>query len=170
MNARARPNAPHPKCLPEIGRVTRPIPVRCHVEQARTADGRVDYKPLERVPAAAEIALEDVVYRYGWLAEIADEVMDAFSRAARDVILVTMGDRLQRVVIHEFVAGKDGPIGRLRRIVVSLVLGTGLGVRRRVGTGPAATISFMGCYDMNRIDQARGKAFLDKVRAAYSGW
>jgi hypothetical protein len=29
-------------------------------------------------------------------------------RAARDVVLVTTGDRLQRVVIDEFVADKDG--------------------------------------------------------------
>ena len=31
-------------------------------------------------------------------------------------------------------------------------------------------VSFMGCYDMNRIDEAGGQAFLGKVRAAYSGW
>jgi putative NADPH-quinone reductase len=36
--------------------------------------------------------------------------------------------------------------------------------------GPTVPVSFMGCYDMNRIDEARGRAFLDKVRAAYSGW
>jgi putative NADPH-quinone reductase len=36
--------------------------------------------------------------------------------------------------------------------------------------GPAVPVSFMGCYDMNRIDESRGRAFLDKVRAAYSGW
>ena len=36
--------------------------------------------------------------------------------------------------------------------------------------GPTVPVSFMGCYDMNRIDEARGRMFLDKVRAAYSGW
>jgi NAD(P)H dehydrogenase (quinone) len=40
----------------------------------------------------------------------------------------------------------------------------------RAYVGPAVPVSFMGCYDMNRIDEARGRAFLDKVRAAYSGW
>ena len=40
----------------------------------------------------------------------------------------------------------------------------------RAYVGPAVPVSFMGCYDMNRIDQARGQAFLDKVRAAYSDW
>ena len=37
-------------------------------------------------------------------------------------------------------------------------------------SAPAVPVSFMGCYDMNRIDEARGRAFLDKVRTAYSGW
>ena len=36
--------------------------------------------------------------------------------------------------------------------------------------GPTVPVSFMGCYDMNRIDEARGRAFLGKVRAAYSAW
>jgi putative NADPH-quinone reductase len=40
----------------------------------------------------------------------------------------------------------------------------------RAYVGPAVPVSFMGCYDMNRIDEVRGRAFLDKVRAAYSGW
>ena len=40
----------------------------------------------------------------------------------------------------------------------------------RAYVGPAVPVSFMGCYDMNRIDEARGRAFLDKVRTAYSGW
>jgi NAD(P)H dehydrogenase (quinone) len=40
----------------------------------------------------------------------------------------------------------------------------------RAYVGPNVPISFMGCYDMNRIDETRGKAFLDKVRAAYSSW
>ena len=40
----------------------------------------------------------------------------------------------------------------------------------RAYVGPTVPVSFMGCYDMNRIDEARGRAFLDKVRAAYSGW
>jgi len=40
----------------------------------------------------------------------------------------------------------------------------------RAYVGPAVPVSFMGCYDMNRIDEARGRAFLDKVQAAYSGW
>ena len=40
----------------------------------------------------------------------------------------------------------------------------------RAYVGPVVPVSFMGCYDMNRIDEARGRAFLDKVRAAYSGW
>jgi putative NADPH-quinone reductase len=40
----------------------------------------------------------------------------------------------------------------------------------RAYVGPAVPVSFMGCYDMNRIDEARGRAFLDKVRGAYSGW
>ena len=40
----------------------------------------------------------------------------------------------------------------------------------RAYVGPSVPISFQGCYDMNRIDEARGKAFLDKVRVAYSGW
>src|SRR5580700_10054937 len=115
--------------------MTRPVPVGRHVEQARTPDGRVDYKTLERVPASTEIALENIVHRYGRLAEIADEVMDAFSRAARHVVVITTGDRLQRVVIDEFVASEDGPIGGLRRVVVQLVLGTGLRVGRCVGTG-----------------------------------
>lgn len=40
----------------------------------------------------------------------------------------------------------------------------------RAYVGPAVPVSFMGCYDMNRIDEARGRVFLDKVRAAYSAW
>ena len=40
----------------------------------------------------------------------------------------------------------------------------------RAYVGSTVPVSFMGCYDMNRIDQARGKAFLDKVRATYSRW
>ena len=40
----------------------------------------------------------------------------------------------------------------------------------RAYVGPAAPISFLGCYDMNRIDETRGKAFLDKVRALYATW
>lgn len=40
----------------------------------------------------------------------------------------------------------------------------------RAYVGPAVPVSFMGCYDMNRIDEARGRAFLDKVRAVYSAW
>ena len=40
----------------------------------------------------------------------------------------------------------------------------------RAYVGPSVPVSFIGCYDMNRIDQARGKLFLDKVRAAYSDW
>jgi putative NADPH-quinone reductase len=40
----------------------------------------------------------------------------------------------------------------------------------RAYVGPAVPVSFMGCYDMNRIDEVRGRAFLDKVRGAYSGW
>jgi NAD(P)H dehydrogenase (quinone) len=40
----------------------------------------------------------------------------------------------------------------------------------RAYVGPTVPVSFMGCYDMNRIDEPRGRAFLDKVRAAYSGW
>jgi NAD(P)H dehydrogenase (quinone) len=40
----------------------------------------------------------------------------------------------------------------------------------RAYVGSTVPVSFMGCYDMNRIDEARGRAFLDKVRAAYSGW
>ena len=31
-------------------------------------------------------------------------------------------------------------------------------------------VSFLGCYDMNRIDEVRGKAFLEQVRAAYATW
>ena len=40
----------------------------------------------------------------------------------------------------------------------------------RAYVGPNVPVSFMGCYDMNRIDEARGRAFLDKVRAVYSAW
>jgi len=40
----------------------------------------------------------------------------------------------------------------------------------RAYVGATVPISYMGCYDMNRIDRARGKAFLDKVRATYSTW
>ena len=40
----------------------------------------------------------------------------------------------------------------------------------RAYVGPNVPVSVMGCYDMNRIDEARGRAFLDKVRAAYSAW
>ena len=40
----------------------------------------------------------------------------------------------------------------------------------RAYVGPAVPVSFMGCYDMNRIDEVRGRAFLDKVRGAYSSW
>ena len=40
----------------------------------------------------------------------------------------------------------------------------------RAYVGPNVPVSFFGCYDMNRIDEARGKAFLDKVRAAYARW
>src|SRR6202011_2370658 len=93
LNARARTGAPHPKCLPEIGEVARPVPVRRDVEQANAADRRVDCKALDRVPAAAEIALESVIYRDARLAEIADEVVNALSHAAGDVVLVAAGDR-----------------------------------------------------------------------------
>jgi putative NADPH-quinone reductase len=40
----------------------------------------------------------------------------------------------------------------------------------RAYVGPAAPISFLGCYDMNRIDTTRGKAFLDQVRTLYAAW
>lgn len=40
----------------------------------------------------------------------------------------------------------------------------------RAYVGPGVPISFQGCYDMNRIDEARGKAFLAKVRESYSSW
>lgn len=40
----------------------------------------------------------------------------------------------------------------------------------RFYVGPGVPVSYLGCYDMNRIDEVRGKAFLDKVRAAYSTW
>ena len=40
----------------------------------------------------------------------------------------------------------------------------------RAYVGPGVPMSFMGCYDMNRNDQARLKAFLERVRAAYSAW
>ncbi|MBL6614210.1 MAG: NAD(P)H-dependent oxidoreductase [Reyranella sp.] len=40
----------------------------------------------------------------------------------------------------------------------------------RAYVGPGVPISFQGCYDMNRIDETRGKAFLDKLRLAYSDW
>lgn len=40
----------------------------------------------------------------------------------------------------------------------------------RAYVGPSVPISFQGCYDMNRIDEARGKAFLAQVRKAYSAW
>lgn len=40
----------------------------------------------------------------------------------------------------------------------------------RAYVGPTVPISFLGCYDMNRIDMSRGKAFLDKVRALYATW
>ncbi len=40
----------------------------------------------------------------------------------------------------------------------------------RAYVGPAVSVSFLGCYDMNRIDETRGKAFLDKVRATYATW
>jgi NAD(P)H dehydrogenase (quinone) len=40
----------------------------------------------------------------------------------------------------------------------------------RAYVGPSVPVSFLGCYDMNRIDEARGKAFLDKVRATYAAW
>jgi hypothetical protein len=40
----------------------------------------------------------------------------------------------------------------------------------RAYVGPGVPISFMGCYDMNRNDEARLKAFLERVRAAYSAW
>ena len=39
----------------------------------------------------------------------------------------------------------------------------------RAYVGPAVPVSFMGCYDMNRIDEARGRAFLDKVRQIADG-
>ena len=58
--------------------------------------------------------------------------------------------------VRAFLAG-DPPRKLLTRIL-------------RAYVGPAVPVSFMGCYDMNRIDEARGRAFLDKVRAAYSGW
>ena len=40
----------------------------------------------------------------------------------------------------------------------------------RAYVGPGVPISFTGCYDMNRNDAARLKAFLERVRAAYSAW
>ncbi len=40
----------------------------------------------------------------------------------------------------------------------------------RAYVGPSGPITFQGCYDMNRIDEARGRVFLDKVRATYSAW
>jgi NAD(P)H dehydrogenase (quinone) len=40
----------------------------------------------------------------------------------------------------------------------------------RAYVGPGVPVSFLGCYDMNRIDEARGKAFLDRVRSSYSAW
>jgi NAD(P)H dehydrogenase (quinone) len=58
--------------------------------------------------------------------------------------------------VRAFLAG-DPPRKLLTRIL-------------RAYVGPAVPVSFMGCYDMNRIDEARGRAFLDKVRATYSGW
>jgi len=58
--------------------------------------------------------------------------------------------------VRAFLAG-DPPRKLLTRIL-------------RAYVGPAVPVSFMGCYDMNRIDEARGRVFLDKVRAVYSGW
>ncbi len=40
----------------------------------------------------------------------------------------------------------------------------------RAYAGPSVPVSFLGCYDMNRIDEVRGNAFLEKVRAAYARW
>jgi putative NADPH-quinone reductase len=40
----------------------------------------------------------------------------------------------------------------------------------RAYVGPHVPVSFLGCYDMNRIDEVRGTAFLDKVRAAFATW
>jgi NAD(P)H dehydrogenase (quinone) len=40
----------------------------------------------------------------------------------------------------------------------------------RAYVGAGVPISFMGCYDMNRNDEPRLKAFLERVRAAYSAW
>jgi putative NADPH-quinone reductase len=40
----------------------------------------------------------------------------------------------------------------------------------RAYAGPAAPISYLGCYDMNRNREPELKAFLAKVRRAYSNW
>src|SRR5260370_12259785 len=40
----------------------------------------------------------------------------------------------------------------------------------RAYVGPGVPISFMGCYDMNRHDEARLQALLERVRGAYSTW
>ena len=40
----------------------------------------------------------------------------------------------------------------------------------RAYVGPNVPVSFLGCYDMNRIDEVRGKAFLERVSAAYASW
>jgi hypothetical protein len=40
----------------------------------------------------------------------------------------------------------------------------------RAYVGADVPISFTGCYDMNRNDEARLKAFLERVCAAYSTW
>ena len=40
----------------------------------------------------------------------------------------------------------------------------------RAYAGPAAPISYLGCYDMNRNGEPELKTFLAKVRRAYSSW
>jgi putative NADPH-quinone reductase len=40
----------------------------------------------------------------------------------------------------------------------------------RAYVGPAAPITYLGCYDMNRNREPELKAFLERVRRTYAGW
>ena len=86
-----------------------------------------DYRALDRCYLPAE-----TLARHGGLAEVARKIVDALLHPARHVLLISPRNRLQRVVVDELVSLEDDAVGWLCGVIVSLMLGTGFGVCRRM--------------------------------------
>jgi len=120
LDKRAFSDAPNRQGLAKVGLVRRQTKFVGHIEDAGDPGRGIYSEALNRLPSLLDIPLQCIINHDGGLFEILHDVVNTLLHAFRHMVGVRLGNRFHDCMIGGDISLEDGPVDRLRRIMLGI--------------------------------------------------